>query len=148
MSAETAMYTVLAATIAAAGEDEALFESELHQTLYERITKPFGVRVGDAHFDLSPGPGGPVDEFDLISKVQIFARPSDAENPQAQIDAREKVRAMTIAVAEVLTVDPTLSGAINDCRILGAHRGWANVQGVRHAVAELVWIANETGQVN
>jgi len=146
MSVETALYTVLAAAIDDAEEDDALFESELHATLYERITKPFGVRIGDADFDLSPAPGGPIEEFDILGMIQIYAR-ADSEDPEQLTAAREKVRLMAIAVAQVLFDDVTLGGMVHDSRILGGTRGWANVQTVRHAVAELHLIANETGVV-
>lgn len=146
MSVETALYTVLAAAIAAAEPGDPLFEAEVHATLYERITKPFGVRIGDASFDLSPAPGGAIEEFDILGMVQIFAR-ADSDNPAVITAARERVREMVIAVAQLLFDDVTLGGEVNDSRILGGQRGWANVQTIRHSVAELHLIANETGAV-
>lgn len=149
MSVESALYTVLAAAIAAAEDGDALFEAELHATMYEEITRPFGVRIGDASFDLSPGPGGAVQEFDVLGMLQIFAR-VDAPEPALIIAAREKVRAIVIAVAQVLFDDEnvTLGGEVNDSRILGGQCGWANVGTVRHSVATLHLIANETGNYN
>ena len=144
MSVETALYEVLAAAIEAAEEDTPLFAAELHATLYDRISKPFGVRIGDGSFDLAPGPGGEIAEFDVLATVQIFAR-ADSETPAVITAAREKVRDLVIAVAQVLFDDVTLGGAVNDSRILGGQRGWANVQSVRHAVAELHLIADESG---
>lgn len=144
MSIESAIYTVLAAAIAAAADDDALFEAELHDTMYEEITKPFGVRIGDAAFDLAPGPGGVVEEYDVLGKVQIFARVEN-DTPEAKAAAREKVRAIGLRVAGVLFENVTLGGETNDSRILGGQRDWANVQTVKHAVQMLYLIANETG---
>ena len=143
MSVETGLYNTLETAIADAEEGDALFDAELHNTLYERITKEYGVRIGDANFDLSPAPGGAIEEWDVLGMIQIFAQAG--EDPAKQIAAREKVRALVIAVAQVLFDNVTLGGAVNDSRILGGQRGWANVQTVRHAVADLHLIANETG---
>jgi len=144
VSVETAIYTALAAAIAAAAEGEALFAAELHNTIYEPITKPFGLRVGDTNCDLAPGPGGPVEEWDVLGMVQIFAL-VNGDTAEAQIAAREKVRALGLKTAEVLLADTTLGHTVNDSRILGGERGWANVQGSRYAAAHLHLIANETG---
>lgn len=145
-SLETALYTVLNAAIAAAEDGDVLFKAELHQTVYEPITKTFGVRIGDTNCDLAPGPGGAIDEWDILGVVQLFARVED-DTAAAVIAAREKVRALEMAVSQVLVDDPTLGNAINDCRILGGERGWGNVQGQRHAAANIHVIANETGKL-
>lgn len=142
VSVEAAVHSALAAAIAAAEAGDALFEAELHETLYEPITKPFGVRVGDASSDLEPASGGAVEEFDVLGMVQVFARAAKDSEVTA---AREKVRALTIAVAQLFFDDTTLGGAVSDSRVLGGQRGWASVKTVRHAVATLHLIANETG---
>lgn len=145
-SLESALFTTLAAVIEAAEEDDPLFEVELLATVYDVPTKARVIRIGDSNSDLAPQSGGEVDEYDVLSRLEILSRVED-ETSEAYIAAREDVRAMTFAVAQVLFDNPTLSNQIHDSRILGGTRGWGNLKTVRHAAANLHLIANETGAV-
>jgi len=146
MSVETGLYMALAAAIESAVAGEPLFEVELMATVYAVPLKPRAIRIGDTNADLAPGPGGSVEELDVLGKVEILSQVTD-DTPEAYISAREDVRAMEIATAQVFIDDPTMAGAVNDSRILGGTRGWGNLKGSRHAVAELYVIANQTGAV-
>jgi hypothetical protein len=149
-SLESALYTVLAAAIAAAvaDEDNALHGVALHQSPYEAYPENYGIRIGDSNCDLAPGPDGPVEEWDVIGRLECFAKVVNADSASELVAARAKVRAMGIAVAEVLIADPTLGGGVHDSRILGGERGWPNVQTERRAGMHLHIIANETGAVS
>jgi hypothetical protein len=143
-SLESALYTVLAASIDAAEEDAPLFEVELLATVYEPVTQARAIRIGDSNSDFAPASGGAVEEWDVLSRIEILSRP-EGETPEAYIAARENVRAMTIAVAQALFDNPTLSGGVGDSRILGGLRGWGSLNTQRTAVANLHVIGNETG---
>lgn len=145
-SLETALYTVLAAAIEAAEEDETLFEVELLATVYEPVTEARAIRIGDTNADFAPASGGAVEEWDVLGRIEILSRPTD-ETPEDFIAAREDVRSMSIVVAQVLFDNPTLSGGVSDSRILGGTRGWGNLKTQRYAAANLHLIANETGAV-
>ena len=146
ISIETALFNALKAAIEAAEEDDPLFEVELKSSIYDPFSETKVIRIGDSNADLAPESGGAVQEFDVLGQVEILAKPG-GDSPDDYNDAREMVRLMTIAVAQVLVDDPTLNGGVHDSRILGGVRAWGNYKGQRHAAAKLNLIANETGAV-
>ena len=143
-SFESALYTTIAAAIDVAEEGGALFEVELLATVYEPVNEARAIRIGDTNADFAPASGGVVEEWDVLGRIEILSRPAD-DTPEAFIAAREDVRNLSLAVAQILFDNPTLSGGVSDSRILGGTRGWGNLKTQRHAAANLHLIANETG---
>ncbi len=147
MSIETAIYGALAAAIAAAEDGDPLFEAELHDTLYARVSKLHGVRVGDVDAELAPSPGGDVvEEFNATLILQCFAR-VQGETAAARAAARDKATTIAHDVAKIFFDDPTLEGNVRDAIVAGLTRGWATVQSTPYAVAVVHLAVNETGQM-
>lgn len=143
---ETAIYNVLKQAIEDAPETAALHGAELHDTLYARVSKPYGVRIGDVGAALAPMRGGTeVGEFDAALPLQCFAR-VQGDTVTARVTARDKARSLAHAVAKIFFDDPMLQGQVRDARALEVVNGWAQVQATPHAVAVLTVLVNETGQ--
>lgn len=146
MSIENAIYEELDSAIENAENTSALFDAELHDTLYARVTKPFGVRIGDVDAELAPSAGGAeVEEFNAGLPIQCFAR-VQGDTASARAAARNKVTAIAHEVANIFFNDPTLTGKVRDAIVIGVERGWAQVQAAPYAVAVLSVLVNGTGQ--
>lgn len=146
MSIETAIHDAIKVAIEAAVDGDALYDAELHDTLYARVTKLFGVRVGDVEASVAPTPGGEkVEEFDATLPLQSFAR-VQGDTAEARATAREQARGIARAVAKIFFDDPTLGGRVRDSLVVGLKCGWGQVQAAPYAVAVLMVLVNGTGQ--
>jgi hypothetical protein len=139
-----ALYAVAKAAVDAAVEGNTLFGVQLPLTVYDPATQMRAIRIGDWNADIAPGPGGVVEGWDILGKLEILSQPAD-ETPEAMLAAEDDVWAITLAVAQLLVNDPTMGGRLHDSRILGGLVGWGSLKTVRHAVSNLNLIANETG---
>ena len=146
MGIEGAIYDTFDAAIGAAVAGAALNEAELHDTLYARITRPFGLRIGDVEASLAPLPGGAgVGEFDATVPIQCFSKVL-ADTAAARAAARDKATALAHAAAQIFFDDTTLGGRVRDSLVVDLRRGWAQVQAAPYAVAVLMVLVNSTGQ--
>jgi hypothetical protein len=146
MNVETAIFEVLEAAIAGAADTDALFEAELHDTLYAPVTKLYGIRIGNVDADLAPMPGvAEVGEFNAGLLLQCFAQVQGV-TADARRAARDKATALAHAVALIIFGDPSLGGRVRDLAEVHVHRGWAQVKATPYAVAVLTATANDNGQ--
>jgi hypothetical protein len=82
--AEILLFDFLTDRITAAAADSVLAELELHDTIWQKITKPRGVRISEAVGDLAPGPGGDMREFDVTVIITCFSRITGKEKKERQ----------------------------------------------------------------
>lgn len=144
---EDEVFDFLEEKIAEAGEGDELFEAELHDHLYSKISAQpgYGIRVGDCESVLAPNPGSTeMEEFDADLTLVVFARVTGAERAKRK-EARTKVLLLSKAVAMLFVEDPTLGGRVNDGRVMRCLRGWDNISGVPYAVVNMPLLVNDSG---
>lgn len=148
--AEILVFDFLTEKLEAAPPDTVLFDLQLHDTVWQRISEipGRGVRISDAVGDLSPGPGGtsPGDwkEYDVFLTIACFSRVKGQEQTQRQpalIDVFQIEQAIYILLWE----NPTLSGRICDLLLKKCSRGYDNLGGNPYAVVNIPLIINPSG---
>jgi hypothetical protein len=97
---EILLFDFLTDAIAAAAADSVIAGLELHDTIWQKITKPRGVRISDAVGDLAPGPGGDLQEFDVTVIVTCYSRVQGKEKKERQ-PALVDLFAIQKAIAQV-----------------------------------------------
>lgn len=147
MSPESAIYEHLKTAITAAASGDSLFEVELHPTVYSRITKQSGVRIGNCESDLAPHYDDQgeqiVKDFNAVIPVEMFAKVENEDDPESFVVARERVRTVQLAVAARIFDDSSLSGGVCDVQIVSGFRGWAKIQTNSYAVSILQLLINQ-----
>ena len=146
MTIEDAVFDYLGAAISAAPNGTALYQAELHGTVYEKIKKNFGVRVGDCESDVAPlAGGGAAEEFDASLIVVIFARVEGADK-SARRPARNKAREMMLAVAKLFQDDPSMGGRVRDSLVGRCARGFDSLTNAdEYAVVNMPLLVNMSG---
>jgi hypothetical protein len=142
---EDHVYDFIAEAIDAAEPGDAFFEAELHDTVYRRIEKEFGVRVGDGESELAPSPGdAEILEFDGTVPLVVFSLVTGADRSDRKA-ARARMLRVAKAVAKLFLEDPTMSNRVNDSRVTRCPRGWDSIESKPYSVANLHLLVNETG---
>jgi hypothetical protein len=121
--AEILLFDFLTDRIAAAAADSVLAGLELHDTIWQKITKPRGVRISDAVGDLAPGPGGDMREFDVTVIITCFSRITGKEKKERQ-PALIDVFGIQKAIAQELRNDSSLGGRVCDSLMTKGGRGY------------------------
>lgn len=128
-------------------EGDILFGIDLHDTVFKKIEKDNGVRIGDAESEFAPNVENQLQEFDAVLTVVCFAKILGA-NKTERAEARKKVFQISQAVAQLFHEDHTMSGRVCDSRILGAVRGWDSLNSHPYAVVNMPIVFNESGEIN
>lgn len=136
------LFDYLEDQIAAAVYGDTLFELELHDTVYQKISKLQGVRISDAVGDLSPEPGGGLKEFNVELQIVCFAR-VEGKNQKDRQPAVVAVFAIQKEIVRVLLADETLGGTVCDVMITKCVRGYDNLDGNPYAVANISIVINQ-----
>jgi hypothetical protein len=145
LAIEDHVYDFLRAAIDAAQRGEPLFGAELHDHVFRKIEKEYGVRVGDADSDLAPSPGATeMREFDGFVPLVIFSVVKGANQSDRQA-ARTRMIELSKAVSKLFHDDPTMGGRVNDARITRWPRGWDSIEARPYSVSNAVLLVNETG---
>lgn len=145
MTIEDATLTLIQDAVDAAEEGDVLFEAEVRDD-YQTITKDYGVIIGDCTSDVAPLAGGAMAEFDALLIVVCFARVVGSDKTE-RAGARNKARALMLAVAGLFTNDPMMGGEVRDSRVLRCRRGFDSITSADvYAVAHVPLVVNETGQ--
>lgn len=145
MTIEDAALEFIQAAVAGAANDSPLYGAEVKDD-YQTIEKDFGVIIGDCTSDVAPKPGGAMAEFDALLIVVCFARVVGSDKTERR-DARNKARALMLAVAGLFNNDPMMNGQVRDSRVLRCRRGFDSITSADvYAVAHVPLIVNETGQ--
>lgn len=130
---EFLLFDFLTEQIAAAGEGDALFEIELHDTIYQSITRPQGIRISDATSYMSPTSDG-VKEFNIDLQLVCFAK-VEGKNKKERQDALTAAWRLQKATYGVLMDDQSLGGRIcNGILVATGARGYDVFNGNPYAV--------------
>jgi hypothetical protein len=139
--AEILLFDFLTEQFAAAPVGSTLDGVELHDTVYQKITKTRGVRISDAIGTLSPNAGGELAEFDVQIILSCWSKidSTDIKNRQP---ALVNVFAIQKAVQQLLLNDSTLGGRVCDSLVRQSGRGYdKNDEGV-FAVVNTPFVIN------
>jgi hypothetical protein len=139
--AEILIFEYLEERFNAAAQDDVLYGLELHDTIYQTITKDNGVRVSDASGGISPAAGGVIKEFDVTVVLVCFARVAGVEKTERQ-EAVQTVFDIQMAVAGLLYADSSLGGRVCDLKVLEGSRGYDTFHDDAYAVANIPVIVN------
>jgi hypothetical protein len=142
---EDIVVTAIETAVAAAGSGTPLYQAEVHDTVYLRITKGYGIRIGDCTSDLAPSPGDTqLEEFNAELMLVFYARIAGAEKSDRKA-ARNQVRELALATAKLFVDDPTIGGAVRDCNLGKLKRGYDSLTDAdSYAVANLPLVVNQT----
>lgn len=140
--AEILLFDYLTEQVEAAAAGDVLFEIELHDTVYQSITKTRGVRISDAVGDMSPGPAGEIKEFNVDLQIVCYAKVEGKDKKQRQ-EALTAVFAIQQEMYRVLIGDSSMGGRVCDVKLLRGSRGYDVFDGNPYAVANLGVLINE-----
>jgi hypothetical protein len=147
VTVEDAIFEYINAAVTAAPEGSALHGAEVHETIYETITKDYGIRIGDCDSELAPLAGGEaIQEFDAYVVVVIFWRVEGADKSERR-PARNKARALALATAKLFFDDQTMGGRVRDSMVDTCVRGYDSVTDAdEYAVVNMPLWVNMSGQ--
>lgn len=147
MTIEDSVYDYIEAARDAAIEGDALYQAELHDTVYQTIQQDYGVRIGDCESQPSPLPGGlAMEEFDADLVVVCFARVAGPDKTDRRA-ARNQARGLMLAVAKLFYDDLSMGGRVRDALVGRCKRGWdSSTEDDEYAVVNIPLIVNRTGQ--
>lgn len=143
--AESLVYEFIAGLVEAADEDTDLFELEVHDTVFQKITQEAGIRVADGTSTLSPGPGGAMKEFDADVEVVVFVR-IPKETPKSRLESRDRAFTITAALVAAIVASNTLGNRVCDCTVWPVARGYDNYNSAAYAVVSIPLVINSSGQ--
>lgn len=146
MTIEDAIDEFIAEAIDAAQEGDTLFGVDLHDTVYLKITKDDGVRIGDCESSVALKAGGEPEEFDADVTLVFYSRVVGQDKSNRK-SARNKARAIALSVAGLLLNDSSMGGRVRDCIIGRLKRGYDSLTDAdSYAVGNLPITVNATGQ--
>ena len=143
--AEILLFDYLAECFAASAVDSVLSPLELHDTIYQTISKPRGVRITDAFGDLAPDTGGGLKEYDVSAQIVCFAKVEGTNKKQRQ-DALVAVFAIQRAVCQLLIDDQSLGSPVCDVLVKKSYRSYDVFDGSPYAVANIPVVINPSGE--
>lgn len=142
--AEILLFDFLDETVQAARPGDVLFDAEVHDTTYQKITKPFGIRVSDASGEMSPTSDG-VREYNVSTVIVCFAK-VEGKDKKARVEALTKAWQIQKAVYALLFTNPSLGDRVCDIMPGDGARDYDILNGNPYAVAIIpVTINNGTG---
>lgn len=142
--AEILLFEFLQESIDASGADDVIYAIELHDTIYQKITKDRGLRISDAVSDMAPGPGGDMREFNARIVLVCFAKVGGKDKKDRQ-PALTDVFQLQQAVYQLLYNDPSLGGRVCDTNLERGSRGYDILDGSPYAVANIPVVVNPIG---
>ena len=146
MSPETAVYHYLKNAAETAAANTALFGVEVLPTVYHRVESGAAIRIGNCESSLSPR-ADYVTELDALVPIEIIAPVADDSDAYQFVAAREKCRAVQLAVADLIFADGSLGQRACDSILLDGVRAWGSVKTQKNAVALLPVLINPTGRM-
>ncbi len=139
--AEIQLFDFLTTVIGSAAQGDPLFNAELHDTVYQKITADRGIRISEATGEFSLGPGGVANEYDVTIIIVCYARVTGVKKQERQ-PALADVFDLVKRVFEVLMNDPTLGGRVCDLIVQPGGRGYDTFDGEPFAVANMPIVIN------
>lgn len=131
--AEFLLFDFLEAAFTAAVEGDTFFDIDLHDTIYQKISKRRGVRISDATSEMSPT-SDDVRDFNTQLQIVCFCKVEGKDKKQRQ-DAMTNVWTLAQAVYALITGDVSLGGRVCDVLIDTSARGYDVYDGNPYAVA-------------
>ncbi|MCW5959268.1 MAG: hypothetical protein KIS76_03845 [Pyrinomonadaceae bacterium] len=142
--AEVLLYEFLAEQFGAAVPDSLFWEIELHDTIYQKITRKRGARISDCSAAFSPY-GDAEKEFDAAIEVVVFSR-VEGKNKSARQPALTDVFRLQRSIYTLIRNNGSLGGRVCDTVLLRGARGYDVYDGEPYAVASIPLIINPSGE--
>lgn len=142
--AEILLFDFLTEEFAASAVGSLLYDLELHDTVYQKITKPCGLRISEATGDLSPGPGGGLKEVDVDLVLICYARIEGKDKTERQ-EALQKAFEIQQEIVMLLVNNQTLNNRVCDVLVRKGSRGYDSLDGEPFAVANQPILINPSG---
>jgi len=139
--AEILLFDFLAEQIEAAVAEDVLFEVELHDTIYQTITKPRGLRISDAVGSMVPGGDGAIREHGVSVQLVCFAKVA-GKDKKARQPALTQVWELEKEMYRLLYTDNSLGGRVCDVEIEMGSRSYDVMNGEPYAVANIPLVIN------
>lgn len=118
----------------AAPTDE-IASAEISPTVYSRLGNGVHIRIGNCESEFGPVAGGMVGEFKAKTHLQVLAFADETAAETAKTTARERVRTLSLEIANLLLNEPDLNGRQCNLKLLRSYRGWSKVQTRLYATA-------------
>lgn len=112
---------------------------EIHDTIFQSITKGRGVRISDATQDMQPGATSK--EYNATGQIVAFAK-VEGKNQKERAAAMQSVFEIQQAVAGYLFGDASMGGRVCDITIGHMARSYDVLDGKPYAVAMIPWTIN------
>ena len=141
---EIHVFDYLTEQINAAVSGDVIYDLELHDTIYQTITKDRGVRISDAAGDFSPGPEMVEKEYDVFVQLSCFSRVL-GQDQTARQPALTDVFQIQKEMYRILRADSTLGGRVCDLLLRRGARGYDTYNGNPYAVANIEMVINPSG---
>lgn len=141
--AELLLFDFFTDQVTASVDGDALHgdDFELHDTIYQSITKARGVRISDVQSDMSPVADG-VKEFNAAGQMVCFAK-VEGKNQKERSAAMTAVYDLQKRVTGLLFGDPSLGQRVCDIKIGTMARSYDKLDGKPYAVAMIPFTINE-----
>ena len=105
------------------------------------------MQIGDCESDVAPLPGDDgMEEFDASLHLYCYARIA-GEDKSDRKAARNKVRALMLALGQLFFDDTTMGGRVRDVLVRRCVRGYTEQGGDFYAIAVVPLVVNGTGQL-
>jgi hypothetical protein len=142
--AEIQIFDFLTDKVAASVAGDIIYGIELHDTVYQAITKDRGVRVSDAVGDFSPGPEMVEKEYDVFVELACFSRVG-GQDVTARQPALIDVFNLQKEIYRIIREDSTLGGRVCDSLLIRGARGYDTFDSEPYAVGNVRLIINPSG---
>jgi len=127
-----AVYEFVVAVVAATGEDDALFETEIQESDAESVKKlKKMVRVGSDTSQPDATPDGNVKDYNGKLSVEFLVLP-DSQKLDDRVAAREAAHQMAMEAAKVILESRTLGNRCTSCMITRKENGYRNLKAGRY----------------
>src|SRR5690606_14019883 len=125
---EILVFDFFNAAVTAAVSGDVLFGVQLHDTQYQTITKPKGIRISEAISELGPGIDGNWKELDADLIVTCWVRVAGVDKTERQTALIDLIK-LQEKVTQLIFNDTTLGNRVCDLTIGKAGRGYDTFDG-------------------
>lgn len=134
--AELLLFDFLTEIFDASAPGDVVYELELHDTVWQSITKPRGVRISDSVGFLAPLPGGELEECDVDINIACYVL-VEGINKKERADALQRLFDIQTEVIRLLIGDHTLGGRVCNSVVGKSVRGYEDLNAKAYAVANI-----------
>jgi len=134
--AELLLFDFLTEQVAAAAAGDVLFELELHDTVYQKIATPRGVRISDAVGDMAPVSGNEIKEWNVSIQLVCYSR-VEGKNQKERAEALMDVWKLEKEMYRLLLEHNDLGARVCDVLPETGSRSYDVLDGNPYAVANI-----------